>query len=351
MTAKNSYKNIFRCSILVLTLLVFVNSSYSFETNEDPVKELTKPSSIVNIGAGQLFNDNARFGQYTGLRNEGLYGIFNIDISKRYDDTGTWFKLLGRNLGFQNRDIRFEHSKQGNWGYSIDYSQLPRYEPFTVNTAVTGIGTTEPGIPSSPTPGSPAQLSTERHSIGFGLNKFFPGNLEFHLHFRNEEKDGERIFGRGNRLGEPSPRAIGGYEFVPEPINSTIRQFGASLDYVGKQLQLSGGYYGTMYNNKNAILSPTGGSTVGGIFAPSEYTPIALAPDNQSHQGFLSGGYSFTPKTRGTFKAAYTRATQTDAFVPTLFTAPGIGSNLGGARRYRTRASKLNGPPTSKVIS
>lgn len=356
MTAKNSCKNILRYSISLLTLLVFVNSSYSFGANEDPVKELTKPSSIVNFGAGQLFNDNARFGQYTGLHNEGPYGIFNLDISKRYDDTGTWFKLLGRNLGFQNRDIRFEHSKQGSWGYSIDYSQLPRHEPFTVNTAVTGISTTEPGIPSSPTPGSPAQLGTERHSIGFGMNKFLPGNLELHLHFRNEEKDGERIFGRGNRLGaagifdgKPGPLAIGGYEFVPEPINSTIRQFGASLDYVGKQLQLSGGYYGTMYNNKNAILSPTGGSTIGGLYAPSEYTPIALAPDNQSHQGFLSGGYSFTPTTRGTFKAAYTRATQTDTFAPTLFTAPGIGSNLGGRIDTTFAQASLTARPLQKL--
>ncbi len=348
----------FQYSIAFFTFLAATTSVYSSETNNDPVKELAKPRSVVNIGAGQLFNDNARFGQYTGLRNEGPYGIFNVDISKRYDDTGTWFKLLGRNLGLQNRDVHFEHSKQGNWGYFIDYSQTPRYEPFTVNTAVTGIGTTDPHIPTSPTTGNPAQLSTERHSIGFGFNKFLPGNLELHFHFRNEEKDGDRIFGRGNRLGEPrlsgfdgrpSPRAIGGFEFIPEPINSTIRIFGTTLDYVGKDLQLSGGYYGTMYNNKNALLTPVGGSTVGGIFSPSEYTPISLAPDNQSHQGFLSGGYSFTPTTRGTFKAAYTRATQTDTFTPSLFTAPGIGSNLGGRVDTALAQAGLTARPLQKL--
>ncbi len=138
----------FQYSIAFFTFLAATTSVYSSETNNDPVKELAKPRSVVNIGVGQLFNDNERFGQYTGLRNEGPYGIFNVDISKRYDDTGTWFKLLGRNLGLQNRDVHFEHSKQGNWGYFIDYSQTPRYEPFTVNTAVTGIGTTDPHIPT-----------------------------------------------------------------------------------------------------------------------------------------------------------------------------------------------------------
>ena len=345
-------------AMVFFTCVVTAVPAYSSGADSDPLKELSKPRSVVNIGAGQLFNDNARFGQYTGLRNEGPYGIFNVDIAKRYDDTGTWFKLLGRNLGFQNRDVRFEHSKQGKWGYVIDYSQTPRYEPFTVNTAVTGIGTTDPHIPSTRTMGDPAQLSTERQSIGFSFNQFLPGNLEFHLHFRNEEKDGERIFGRGNRLGEPrlsgfdgrpSPRAVGGYEFIPEPINSTIRIFGASLDYAGKDLQLSGGYYGTMYNNKNALLTPTGGSTVGGIFSPSQYAPIALAPDNESHQGFLSGGYSFTPATRGTFKVAYTRATQTDSFSPGLLTAPGIGANLGGRIDTVLAQTGLTARPLQKL--
>ncbi|PXW83877.1 MtrB/PioB family decaheme-associated outer membrane protein [Nitrosomonas sp. Nm84] len=340
-------KDKFPQSIIAVTL-VLINAP-AWSSDHDPIKELTKPKSTVNFGAGYLFNDNARFGQYTGLRNEGPYGIFNVDIVRRNDETGTWLKLLGRNLGLQNRDVRFEHNKQGNWGYFIDYSQTPRYEPFTVNTAVTGIGTADVHVPTSPTSGDPAQLKTERQSIGFGYNKFLPGNLEFQLHFRNEDKDGARLFGRGNRLGAPGPRAVGGFEFIPEPINSTIRQFGASLDYVGKQLQLSGGYYGTMYNNKNSVLNVTGGSDVGGIYAPSAFSPIALAPDNQSHQAFLAGGYNFTPSTRGTFKAAYTRATQTDSFSPTLFSAPGVGANLGGRIDTALLQAGLTARPLAKL--
>jgi len=298
--------------------------------DDEDLKQLSKPRSGINFGASYLANDNARFGQYTGLRNEGAYGIFNVDITKRIEDTGTWFKIIGRNLGLQNRDVRLEHSRQGSWSYFIDYSQTPRYEPFTVNTAVTGVGSAHLDVPTSPTAGNPVQLKTERQAVSFGMNKRFLGNFELQVHFRNEEKDGARIFGRGNRLGPPIPSVVGGYEFLADPINYTTRQFGASIDYNGKQLQLSGGYYGTMFNNKNAALTITGGSSVGGIYAPNLYTPIVLPPDNQSHQAFLSGGYSFTPTTRGTFKAAYTQAIQTNSFFPSSFTAPGIGNNLGG---------------------
>lgn len=294
------------------------------------LKRLTQPHSAVNFGTGILSNDNARFGQYNGLRDDGPYAIFNVEIKKRDEHTGTWLNLTGRNLGLSNRDIRFEHIKQRHWAYFIDFSQTPRYEPFTIVTAITGIGSTQLQVPASPTTGEATQLKTERQALSFGMSRYLPGNFALEFHFRNEEKDGSRIFGRGNRLGPPLPGVVGSYEFLPEPINYTTRQFGGNLNYNGKQLQLSGGYYGTIFINRNNALYTHGGSAQGGIYAPSLLTPIALPPDNQSHQVFLSGSYIFTPATNGHFKTAYTRATQTDSFFPTQYLAPGIGNNLGG---------------------
>lgn len=296
----------------------------------DELRRLTQPHSAVNFGTGILSNDNARFGQYNGLRDDGPYAIFNVEIKKRDEHTGTWLNLTGRNLGLSNRDIRFEHIKQRHWAYFIDFSQTPRYEPFTIVTAITGIGSTQLQVPVSPAAGEATQLKTERQALSFGMSRHLPGNFALEFHFRNEEKDGSRIFGRGNRLGPPLPGVVGSYEFLPEPINYTTRQFGGNLNYNGKQLQLSGGYYGAMFVNRNTALYTTGGSTNGGIYAPSLFSPIALPPDNQSHQAFLSGNYSFTPSTHGNFKTAYTRATQTDSFFPTQYLAPGIGNNLGG---------------------
>lgn len=320
-----------RKSVQVVSVCVFLLiAETAVSTEDENLKRLIKPQSTVNFGVGYLFDDNARFGQYSGVRNENPYGIFNVDLTKRDDGTGTWLKLSGRNLGFQNRDVRFEHNKQGHWSYFIDFNQTPRYEPFTVVTAVTGIGSAHLNVPTSPTTGESIQLKTERQTITFGMNRLLPGNFELQLHFRNEEKDGTRIFGRGNRLGPPIPGIGGGYEFLPEPIDYSTRQFGGTLNYNGQRLQLSGGYYGTMFVNKNTALHTMGGSSAGGIYAPNVYTPLALPPDNQSHQVFLSGGYSFTSTLHGTFKAAHTRATQTDSFFSTQLPALGIGKDLDG---------------------
>ncbi|WP_168798584.1 MtrB/PioB family decaheme-associated outer membrane protein [Herbaspirillum sp. ST 5-3] len=281
---------------------------------------LTKPSSTMSIGAGYLSGDAPNFGRYTGLREEGAYGLLNIDINKLDTTTGTWTRFKGGNLGLENRDLRFQHERQGDWGYTIDYSETPRFEPYTVNTAVTGIGTPNLVIPTSAAAVEvPTQLKMKRESLGMGFTKQLGRGFDLQVRARNEEKDGSRIFGRG--------AGTNAFEFTPEPIHSTTRELEAILGYADKKLQVSGIYYGTAYDNRNPALRLTGGGS-----ALASFNPIGLPPDSQSHQLALDGGYNFSPTTRGTFKLAYTRATQNDDFITGVTLANGINAvdNLHG---------------------
>lgn len=291
----------------------------------EDVFALTKPESNASIGLGYADSDGRRFGQYNGVNERGAYGLLDMDLVRRDDETGTWLRFNGRNLGLDNRQFRFEHNRQGNWGYFIEGSQIPRYEPYVATTAVTGITTPDLVIPATPTPGVPVDLKTRRDVVGLGFDKFLSREWDVKVRYRNEEKEGARLWARGT-TGTVAGFA-GNFEFAPEPINSTTRQLEATLGFNGEKLQLSGGYYGTMYNNQYNQLNFTGG-----VAALSTFNPIALPPDNNSHQLYLSGGYGFTPTTRGTFKVAYAKAQQDDAF-PTgvnVPLAPGIGNNLQG---------------------
>jgi len=303
------------------------------ENNE--ISALTNPDSTIQFGLGYVDSDNGRFGQYNGLNEKGAYGLLDADIVKRDDANGRWLKFRARNLGLDNRELRFEHEIQGNWGYYVDFSQTPRYEPYTVNTAVTGIGSNSLTIPTSPvTTGSAVQLKTKREAIGLGFNKYISDTLDFKVTFKNEEKDGARLWARGTSSTAGIPvTMLGRFEFMPEPINSTTRQLEAILSYTGDRLQLSGGYYGTMYNNQYNAIFITGGNPV---FSGTNFiNPVALPPDNHSHQLHLSGGYNFTNTARGTFKVAYARAKQEDSFLtaaqltPATPVAAGLPANLG----------------------
>jgi len=291
-------------TLIVTGLMVLAPAMTLAETEE--VTMLSKPESMVSFGAGYLSNDNARFGQYTGLRQDGGYGLADVSWITRNDATGTWMSFDGRNVGFSDREFRFEHSHQGDWGYFLEFSQTPRYNPYTVNTELSGIGSATQTVDGEPF--RDVQLKTERRTTTFGFNKWLAKDMTFQMRLRDEEKTGSRLFGRT------------GFDFLAEPIDSRTQALEATLGYAGNQWQLSGGYTGSWYNNENTALYGIGGSG-------AAYSPIGLPPDSEAHRLHLAGGYNFTPETRGTFQIAYNRALQHDEFiVPSL---PG-NSSLDG---------------------
>ena len=268
--------------------------------------DLATPQSSVEVGIGVVSDDNLRSGRYSGLNEKGAYGLFGIDVKSRDEATGTWFKLRGSNLGLESRELRLDYERQGQWGYSLEFSQTPRHIPYIFNTTLTGIETgvqTEGG-----TAARDVQFSTRRDALGLGYSRQLGGGWSTTVSYRHEEKTGTRNWGHHS------------VRFLVDPIDYTTQQLEATVGYADKRLQLTGGYYGTDFSNAlTNVVTPVGG----GI------SPVALPPANQSHQLYLSGGYGFTPTTRGMFKLAFGRITQDQTF----FTTP-LGSvplnNLDG---------------------
>jgi MtrB/PioB family decaheme-associated outer membrane protein len=272
---------------------------------------LSEPDSEIEIGLGYISEDNFHYGQYRGLGDEGAYGLVNLNIAKRDDSSGTWLTVDGRNLGLDSRSLNFEQERQGNWGYFLDYAELPRANPFMHETGLEGIG--NPDLTINGVPLRDTQLELERQRLTVGGRKWFGDGFSVELTARDESKDGARQFGRGTG---------GAMEFLADPIDQHIRQMEARLNYAGQKLQLSGGYYGTDFDNKNTALDITGGNS-----SLASYSPIALPPDNQSQQVFVEGNYRFTPTFTSNFKGAYSEITQDDTFI--VASAPG-NTNLGG---------------------
>src|SRR5450759_1863225 len=238
-------------------------------------------------------------------------------------------------------------------------------------------GTTTPIVValSKPGTGSDLDFKLERKALSGGVEKWLSPSLKFEATFKNEDKDGIRMWGRGYDCasyvcGTSTTTAMNQANFlknailmIPEPINSTIKQFEAKLNFHDEKLNLTAGYYGSFYNNNNGSISPVvpnslygGNGTLVGALYPAVGTniiagggtslqnvlqlPMALPPDNQAHQLSLVGNYAFTPSTRATFKYAYTHATQNNDFagMGLAGSAPGT-ENLGG--RVDTIAAQL----------
>ena len=265
--------------------------------------------SSVSVGIGHWSNDRPQRGIYDGMRDSGAYLLLDADVLRRDDATGTWLGLKARNLGLDNREIRGEWLRQGNIGLSLEYSRIPRDQPFVYNTGVLGIGTDRLLVPSpSITPGTGAnvELGTHRDRVTAKFFKNLMPGLNFNASVRNETKEGTRGWGRG---GAP--------EFAVEPIDSTIRILEATLNYSRDKLQLSGGFYGTSFSNDHKLVI----TSLTSLAAASFYN-LSQTLDTKSYELFLNGGYNFTPTTRGTFKASFSRAS-VDEDIPTAVT-PGL---------------------------
>lgn len=308
------------------------------EANEE-VERLVKPESSISLGVGHIDGDNQRFGVHNGLGKGGDYFLGNFSLVRRADDTGTWLRAEGRNLGLETREIRLEHERQGNWRYYLDVGQSQRNTPYEIHSRLLGVGTDNQShviynsnVPAQRQTPATSTLSTfklERVTSKLGLSKlFFDDLMEFKVDFQNEDKKGNRLFGRGHSPAQ---------EFLAEPIDFTTRQLDMVLNYTGERLQLSGGYYGSWFLNSHTQLNVAGGDDALRLGAGPNNLPfsvIALPPDNQAHQLHLTGGYQISNRTNVNFKLSRSRATQTDSFAsvpsPTSGALPANGLNRSG---------------------
>ncbi len=308
----------------------------------------------VSVGAGAVSGnsaDRSLFGQYNGMRNDSGYGLLDFSYYRVNPDTGTTVDARGTNLGLDTRELQLDWQRQGNWKFSLNYGELTRRDPYTVNTGLLGAGSSTPqvsylsgGVGS----GSDLTLSTKRTSLGVAFSKWFNPAVQLEVSLKGEKKEGSRLFGIGITCGSPvtpgcaAPDAFTagtGILLLPEPIDSNHAQVEARVNYAGAKLRLSAGYYGSFFNNQFATLNPNVSgslnSPLGAPLTPSAgllsilNNPVALAPDNQAHQFDLTGNYAFTPTTRANFKLAYGQATQKQDFGASFAGVPMGVTNLG----------------------
>jgi MtrB/PioB family decaheme-associated outer membrane protein len=316
--------------------IIIAFSAVSLAADDDDldpeVLRLIKPESSFSLGIGSVSTDNQRYGMYNGQHESGVFGIGEFSLVRRDDVTGIWLRAQGRNLGIPQAELRLEHERQGHWQYFVEFDQFTRYSPYTLYSNLQGVGTNTLTYPSTsgaqPRSNSrQSDLRTERLNAKLGYNHLFSPELELRVLFQNTEKKGGRLFGRGNSTAQ---------EFLVEPIDTVTRQLDVIVNYTGSRLQLSGGYYGSLFQNANTQLDIAGGDsalrTATGPNLP--FTVISLPPDNIAHQLHLAGAYQFAEKTNGTFKLAYSTASQHDSFAsvpaPTSGALPTGGLNMSG---------------------
>ena len=301
----------FRLSCIAGLLAGMFAPAYGQQLNEErreSINQLAAVSSEVKVGIGIVADDNRRFGQYSGMVDEGGAVVLGVNYQALDKASGTWLKLYGRNLGLDIRELSLDHYRQGVWRCSAGFSQTARYEPMEVVTGLSGIGTklqTVNGVGLRP-----VDLAMKRELLSLGGDYALGDGNAVRLRYTHEDKDGARLFGRG-QFGTPA--AI---EFLAEPISRNTQTLELTFGHAGVDFQVSGGYYGTLFINYSDHLKVVGDNTTNVLnTGATPWTPMSMPLSNESHQLFLTGAYSLLPQTRLSFKASSTVARQNEDFM------------------------------------
>lgn len=352
----NQQKFGFSKSLLALGILAVYAPAYA---DDAEIAELTQPSSSISVGLGAVSGsqkDRTLFGQYNGLRQNDVSLQLDLDINKRDEETGVALYIKGNDLGLDNRDLSISYEKQGDWKLGASYSELIHRELRTINSGMLGLGSSTPTAVRLSTPGSGMDNDLQLKRVGLGLSgeKWINPNLQFELAFKNEDKTGARSYGIGYSCvasvcptTQNATNQSWAFLLVPEPVDTRTQQIEAKLNYHTKTLNVTAGYYGSFFSNANGsfragvpnqlnnplgVPSTLAGAAGGGTSLQNVLqSSVSLAPDNQAHQFYVSGNYRFAPTTVGTFKYAFTHATQNEDFLSDGLTGAPVGvTNLNG---------------------
>src|SRR6266513_1943930 len=355
-----------RCRAALLTHCVLLSTAFAWRADaaepasgEQAIRELTQPTSELEVGVGDVTQGSYKFGEYNGLQREGAFPILNFDLSGgglyNSDSLERW-SARGADLGIDTRQLDVDYAQQGKFRIDLGYDQLRHNISDTYQTPYIGAGTDllllpsgwlKPNVPQvnpnnlndrglSPITGLASAVTrtgqvappdaTQRAAVNAIINADVPAfrnynlytnryrwnagmavNLSRHWQFtagvRHERRDGTQP------LGAVSSGVQENSVILPEPIDTVTEQYDAGLRYASSRATFDIGYYGSIFHNN--LKSITWSDPPDATQTPS----MSSAPSNQFHQLNIAGGYSFTPGTRLTVAGSYGRSTQDEAFL------------------------------------
>jgi MtrB/PioB family decaheme-associated outer membrane protein len=290
----------------------------------------------VEVGAFYVTDESLRAGQFDGAVDDGLYSIFNIDLSnlQTKSEVADFWNLKVSDAGLDSRFLSANFGIQGTYKVAFDYKEVISRELF-MNDAMSeyapGFGTDFLGDPGEL---GAVDAKLKRSIMNLDADWQFAEQWKISAKLHQEYKEGART---RSALG-------GGVNFFAEPVDTELTEFGLTLAYNTMNYQASIGFERSLWRNDyNAIEYMAGG-------APQR---LGVDPDNNFDQLKLELAWLVTPKTRLFLYGSLGEATQDDAYLPvsTQQNAPALPqANLNGEVDYSDLKLAVNHRFTNKLV-
>jgi hypothetical protein len=349
---------------------------------EEEALEEAKPfyANSIELGIQYSTEDSFKFGEFTGMVDEGPYAIGNLFIHKRMPLEGgntQYWDLVGTNLGLDSRSVLARYGVGGKYELFLDYDQKPHFNFEDAQSPFIGAGTAHQTLPATwdgtdngfagscqgtdtgTTINKTCELNTatfhvldfmktyevetQRYKLGGGFSLIPAQGWTLKADYHHEIKDGTETQGIVVASRNPTFIAI-------TPIDYDTDEFDLRIARAGDKGQFELNYHLSLFNNDHQGLlyeDPfrlTAGATRTAIAINSPFgTPgqMGLPPDNMAQAFSFMGGYNLGQTTRATANLSYQRMTQDQTFLPYT-----VNPNVSGPRGFTCSGGGAYNPVT-----
>lgn len=246
----------------------------------------------VELGAITVSDTSARFGDFTGLDEDGSYTLFDVDLNWWGKD-GMWFNLAGGELGLDSRSLDMQGGLRGLFEVGLYFQSTPRRFHAEALTPYSLSGTNTLVLPADWVPGgdtgsmnsleaalAPAGLGYDRDNSGVSFSLVPMQYWSLDADYRQEERDGS---------ARQWANFVNNSAELAQPVSSTTEEYTLGVNYARGKSYLRAEYYGSTYDSDfNGIRWQNAYSGPG-----PEFGQKAVAPDNEFHQGSVAASYRF----------------------------------------------------------
>jgi len=282
----------------------------------------------IEVGGAiaDLDSKSFKYGEYTGINDDGLYFIGDADLS--YNRNAFFLDLRTDNIGLDNRSLYLETGRYGRYKLFLEYDEIPKLISNNSQTIFNGGGSNTLTLPSgwtrysqTTTAGMSNQLTnnkkdvelrTDRKAYSAGISSSF-SDFDFKISFKKEEKEGTKSIGGVIGTNGGTTRSV----VLPEPVDYTTDELKAALAYSGEIFQIELGYYLSQFTNGNKSLTWENpyNLPITGLDDPVTAL-ISLPPDNTHNKFSLTGGINLPLASRLSFVGEYGIMEQDDTLFP-----------------------------------
>lgn len=273
-------------------------------------------SSVWSVGSGFVSDDSNKFGDFTGLNDDGFYLLADGEL-RYWGDSGSYWELLLADLGLDSRSMAVDGGVPGTYRVRVSYDEIPRYRYERPETPFLGAGGASLTLPSGwITSGSTAGMTQlggslnpfdaerQRKTLGLGLEWLAAGYFDYRIDYRRDERTGVNVI-----AGSFASLSA----LLPAPVDYITDEFELAASRAFERGGFEVAFLGSEFSNRNLSLEWQNPFTP--LVSGADTGRLALAPDNSAEQLRVSGNYRFGSRTHLSGSFASGQLEQDDVFL------------------------------------